>query len=130
MLSDSSFIDRLVAENRDRLHARYGEAAAILDGNGITYRRSNAAFFLWADLFSFWSPRLRPSASSRDAGLGATALEERLNEHLLSQKVFVTPGGSSGSEEAGWFRITFALDGDYLRQGLARVVSALKSFEL
>ncbi|KAF6785561.1 aspartate aminotransferase [Colletotrichum sojae] len=126
MLSDSSFINHFVAENRHRLRARYAEAAAILKRNGISYRRSNAAFFLWADLFSFWSPRLGSSYGSREV----IALEERLNQHLLSQKVFVTTGGSSGSEEAGWFRITFALDRDYVHEGLARVVLALKSFEV
>ncbi|KAF6795327.1 aspartate aminotransferase [Colletotrichum musicola] len=126
MLSDRSFINHFVTENQDRLRTRYAEAAAILKRNGISYRRSNAAFFLWADLFSFWSPRLGSSYSSREA----ITLEERLNQYLLSQKVFVTAGGSSGSEEAGWFRITFALGRDYVHEGLARVVLALKSFEV
>ncbi|KAF6818888.1 aspartate aminotransferase [Colletotrichum plurivorum] len=112
MLSDSSFINHFVAENRYRLRTRYAEAAATLKRNGISYRRSNAAFFLWADLFSFWSPRMGSSYSSREA------------------MAFVTTGGSSGSEEPGWFRITFALDRDYVHEGLARVVLALKSFEV
>jgi bifunctional pyridoxal-dependent enzyme with beta-cystathionase and maltose regulon repressor activities len=55
-------------------------------------------------------------------------LEDRLSEHFYKQKIFLAAGKSFGSEDAGWFRLTFALEQDYLDEGLRRVVTALETF--
>jgi bifunctional pyridoxal-dependent enzyme with beta-cystathionase and maltose regulon repressor activities len=133
MLSNSTFISDFVKKSQERLRTRYAETTATLDKFRISHRQSNAGFFLWADLFSFWSPRLSPQALyavSPGRCLTDVALETRLNDHLLSHKVFVAAGGSFGNEEAGWFRITFALDREIVAEGLDRVIMALNSFEL
>lgn len=135
LLSNCHLVDKFIKSNQEMLCASYEDATATLDKFGITYQQSNAAFFVWADLFSFWSPRLRPKPSSVTAddfpGSKETemALEVRLNEHLLDHKVFLSAGNSFGHEQAGWFRITFALDRDYLHEGLEQLAKALKSFK-
>ncbi|KAH6687356.1 putative 1-aminocyclopropane-1-carboxylate synthase [Plectosphaerella plurivora] len=126
-LRNKVFVNTFARLNRERLCARYTEATSLLARNGISYKQSNAAFFVWADLFSFRSSRneMKP----RSSGRGDEELEHRLNAHLLAHKVFIANGSSFGHEEAGWFRITFALDSEYLARGLERMLDALRSFE-
>lgn len=126
-MSDDRFVDRFIETNQARLGRAYTEATNFLIKHGISYRESNAAFFVWADLFSFWSDVAMVNGAPMDTRDVRT--EERLNAHLLANKVFVAAGSASGCEEAGWFRLTFALDRDYLRTGLERLVEALTSFQ-
>jgi aspartate/methionine/tyrosine aminotransferase len=48
-------------------------------------------------------------------------------ELLLKQKVFVAPGQGFGSEEKGWFRLVFSLDLETLKEGLERIIIALRN---
>lgn len=134
ILSSTEFVTNFIKTDHERLAEHYKRTTQFLSYHRISYRPSNSGFFVWADLFSFWSPRIvsketKNESSGRDS-IHQWELEDRLNEHLYKYKVFLAAGKSFGSEEAGWFRLTFALRQSYLDEGLRRVVEALETFNV
>ncbi|KAL0943186.1 aspartate aminotransferase [Colletotrichum truncatum] len=133
ILSNTDFVNSYLNSNQALLAAKYKKTIDFLGHHGISQKPSNAGFFVWADLFTFWSPRLG-SRTKADEALGEAAehqwaLEERLNATLLSNKVFLAAGSTFRTEEAGWFRITFAHDQGYLDEGLKRILKSLEEFK-
>lgn len=132
ILSDAKFVANFMTTNKLRITERYNRITRFLDHHRIAFRPSNAGFFLWADLFSFWSPRLGSTVANPKPPSGESSnrweLEDRLSECLLHHKVFLAAGKTFGNEDAGWFRITFTLDQGYLDEGLGRVLRALEHF--
>ena len=43
---------------------------------------------------------------------------------LMAQKVFIANGESFAGEEAGWFRVVFSQKGEYVVEGLKRMMRA------
>lgn len=132
ILSDTEFVTSFIKTDQQRLAEYYKRTTRFLSHHKISYRPSNSGFFIWANLFSFWSPRLDSKKAKNESSGGDSIqlweLEDRLNEQLYKYKVFLAAGRSFGNEEAGWFRLTFALKQSYLDEGLRRVVEALETF--
>ncbi|KAJ5365461.1 1-aminocyclopropane-1-carboxylate synthase C [Penicillium concentricum] len=108
----------IISQQNERLHAALENIAG--------------AFFVWADLFSFFKPRLGSgvgtSKSAQQVEENSWALEARLQETFLKHKLFTAAGSTFSHTEAGWFRLTFALDYDCLSEGLQRLLTALEEF--
>lgn len=132
ILSNTEFVTNFIQTNQRRLAESYRRTTDFLSHNKISYRPSNSGFFVWADLFSFWSPRLGSKGADDEVlergSVERWQLEDQLYEHFSKHKVFLAAGKSFGNQEAGWFRLTFALKQDYLEEGLIRVVGALQTF--
>ena len=45
---------------------------------------------------------------------------------LMAQKVFIANGENFAGEEAGWFRVVFSQKGEYVLEGLRRMVRAFE----
>lgn len=98
---------------------------------------SNAGLFMWIDLRRFLLPKsLRDKAEYGD--LKGTSLkadtyrarEARVAAICMENKVFVSPGALYAASEYGWFRITFTLAEDALREGLRRITAEIAFFLL
>ena len=72
---------------------------------------SNAGFFIWTNLSAY----LRP-----EDGDTPVEQERALNDRLFNGGVHVATSEAFFGEEAGWFRISFALDRDTLKLALKR----------
>ena len=45
---------------------------------------------------------------------------------LMAQKVFLADGETFAGEEAGWFRVVFSQKGEYVVEGLRRMMRAFE----
>ena len=84
----------------------------ILFSLELTHILRNAGFFIWIDL----SPYLGSPTEEKDGWI----LEKELNERLAKAGVLLASGGPYHSEKAGWFRLVFSWEREYLEEGLRR----------
>jgi aspartate/methionine/tyrosine aminotransferase len=118
ILEDAAWVQAYTRENRRQLSAHYEFVTVWARDNGITYAPGvNAAFFLWVDLGAAYL--------SRHPGEQTDSIDVEVMTALLGSKVFLASGKQFGSERPGWFRIVFAHEIDYLKEGLKRVLHAL-----
>ncbi len=119
VLEDTRWIEKYLAENRRLLAENYSLVAEWAKSNKIEYAPgASAAFFLWINFGRAYH--------ERHAVVDPDTAEKSFNELFLKHKVFVTPGSQYGSEEPGWFRLTFAHPQPVLREGLRRILRALE----
>ena len=125
ILSDNHFVKRLVQTILSRLAANYELTVQFLDTHDIPFRGgSNAGFFVWADLFAPLRRQMGQLWPEKDPWV----VEKNLHATLLKHKVFLASGQAFGSDVPGWFRIVFAHQETYLREGLKRIVQALSVY--
>lgn len=127
LLADGPFLAAFLAENRRRLRAAYGRAAAWLRFQGIPHAPASAGQFLFADFRPVLADvaRYGPALAVR----AEHTMEEReraLTAHLLTHGVAVMPGGACHLAESGWIRITFALREEEMRVAMRRIEDALE----
>jgi 1-aminocyclopropane-1-carboxylate synthase len=128
LLKDGAFTDAYITSNRQVLLEAYEFGAQALDGMGVPYvTTSNAALFIWCDLLTPYL-RQRPlrissaTADPRQLWLASGALEKSLD----NARVHVGVPDQFGSEQPGWFRLTFSRPRDQLREGLCRIRNVLE----
>ncbi|KAL4814642.1 pyridoxal phosphate-dependent transferase [Aspergillus spinulosporus] len=127
LLEDEGFVDQFIAENNKALAATYEYVVAFMKRHGIPYARgSNAGFFVWCDLLT---PYLQlQHAGSFDSSKSAKAIKNReLLDKLSRFRVHLGVGDDFGSEQTGWFRVTFSQSREQLDEGLRRIIDALRS---
>ncbi|OKL59590.1 hypothetical protein UA08_05350 [Talaromyces atroroseus] len=124
ILADEAFVDNYIRHNRAELAASYRYVVAFLQNHGIPYARgANAAFFVWCDLLTAYLRR-RPR---RPHGEDTAASCSELCGKLALRKIHLGNGEDFGSEQPGWFRLTFSQYRDQLDEGLRRIVQVLDS---
>ncbi|KAE8136762.1 pyridoxal phosphate-dependent transferase [Aspergillus pseudotamarii] len=127
ILEDEEFVDRYIKENYEKLSAAYNYVVTFLDDHGIPYARgSNAGFFVWCDLLTAYL-RIHPGSPPDDSDSAKWNRSRELAEKLTQHKVHLGVGDDFGSEQPGWFRITFSQHRVQLDEGLKRIVKALHS---
>ena len=110
VLSDSTYMDRYVARNRERLTASYALVVGYLRRYEIPYVPSRGSLFVWIDLSELLDD------DSREAEL---ALWEGI---FRSTGVLLTPGVGFGHAKNGLFRLVHAcVSPDVLRTAMARL---------
>lgn len=123
VLADEGFVASYIETNKARLEARYATTKDFLEANGIPYATGvNAGFFVWVNLFALFA--ISQGTSSDDLW----ALQDRLHNTLLEEKVFLASGSVFGSDAPGWFRIVFAHQEGLLLEGFARIKRAIDRF--
>ncbi|KAL2755384.1 hypothetical protein ACRALDRAFT_2041761 [Sodiomyces alcalophilus JCM 7366] len=127
LLSDTAFVESFIRTNSRLLSSRYVFTVRFLESHGVPYEKgANAGLFVWIDLLGYLATTIGARSS---AELGTEedrwALEARVQAALLKQRVFLASGAVFGSDRPGWFRIVFAHDEMYLRQGLKRIIDAM-----
>jgi DNA-binding transcriptional MocR family regulator len=93
------------------LRERYNICTNILRAQSIPYVAANAGFFVWADLSKYL--RLRDGSTPVER-------ERALNDMLFNGGIHLATSEAFFGEESGWFRISFAVDIEYLQLGLRR----------
>ncbi|KNG81498.1 putative aspartate aminotransferase [Aspergillus nomiae NRRL 13137] len=127
ILEDEEFVDRYIKENREKLAAAYNYVVTFLDDHGIPYTRgSNAGLFVWCDLLTAYR-RVQPNSPPDDSDSAKQNRSRELGEKLAQHRVHLGVGDDFGSEQPGWFRITFSQHRAQLDEGLKRIVKALHS---
>ncbi|KAE9448764.1 hypothetical protein C3L33_19339, partial [Rhododendron williamsianum] len=96
MLSDTSFTENYIRENRERLRKRYGMIIEGLKKAGIQCLEGNAGLFCWMNLSPFLE---NPTWENELEIWGKIVSEVKLN---------ISPGSSCHCSEPGWFRVCFA----------------------
>ncbi|CAG8357156.1 unnamed protein product [Penicillium salamii] len=117
VLEDRAFVSNFIAKSRQSLASGYLLTTSTLERSGINFiRGGNAGFFVYVDL--------SPYLAGEDI-----APEERefgLAQRILDAGVFLHPG-EEHSKDVGWFRLVFSQDEGTLKEGLRRLIGALKS---
>lgn len=103
------------------LAASYTYVVTFLQDHGIPYAPgSNSGFFVWCDLLTPYL-RARPDTSERAKWTSSRELAAK----LALYKVHLGSGDDFGSEQLGWFRVTFSQRRDQLDEGLKRIIQAI-----
>lgn len=119
ILEDEAWIDKYLAENRQKLSKNFEFVTKWAKQHEITYAPgANAAFFLWVDLGAAYQAK-HPERKPED-------LTQEVMDSLLRHKVFLASGKQFGSERPGWFRIVFSHQRELLEEGLRRIENALE----
>ncbi|KAJ9313285.1 hypothetical protein DTO271D3_6533 [Paecilomyces variotii] len=119
ILEDQEFVSSFISQARQSLASRYFIATSTLDKAGIRYvKGGNAGFFIYIDL----SPYLPPESAENPSH---QKREFALAQKLLDEGVFLHPGEEHAANP-GWFRLVFTQDEDILREGLRRLINAVK----
>ncbi|KAE8411907.1 pyridoxal phosphate-dependent transferase [Aspergillus pseudocaelatus] len=127
ILEDEEFVDRYIEENHEKLAAAYNYVVTYLDDHRIRYARgSNAGFFVWCDLLTAYL-RIQANGPPDDSDSAKWNRSRELAGKLAQHKVHLGVGDDFGSEQPGWFRITFSQHRAQLDEGLKRIVKALHS---
>ncbi|OJI98038.1 hypothetical protein ASPVEDRAFT_37475 [Aspergillus versicolor CBS 583.65] len=130
MLSDDTWVEPFIQTNRQRLAQNYTITIRLLERHRIPYKKGqNAGFFVWVGLFD----RLRREVDAAlEAGVPGTSestardLQNKLQETLLKQAIFLALGMDFGGDAPGWYRIVFAHEKEYPKLGLGRMINALR----
>lgn len=119
LLEDSEYTDWYIQQNQKKLSEAYSYTTTYLKQHGIEYATGcNAAFFVWMNLGKRYR-ELHPEAEDE-------AIEERIMQRLLQNKVFLATGFLFGSEKKGWFRIVITQGHEMLTKALERIVASLE----
>ncbi|KAE8373804.1 pyridoxal phosphate-dependent transferase [Aspergillus bertholletiae] len=117
ILEDQKFITQFTQQSCKSLASTYRIVTSTLNQEGINYvKGGNAGFFIYIDLSTYLPYPDRP----------AREREFALAQKFLDAGVFLHPGEEHG-KEAGWFRLVFAHEEEVLREGLRRLIGALRS---
>ncbi|CAG9950552.1 unnamed protein product [Clonostachys rosea f. rosea IK726] len=133
MLEDRTWLKGFLETKLMLMKENYQIATSFCRDHGIPFYEANAGLFLWLDLRHL----LLLHATSKGDGdnvlatkpPNAKVLQERENEIIdlcLRNGVMIAPGHVYMPEEYGWFRMTFTVKKDALREGLARLPRSLQ----
>lgn len=119
ILEDGVWMRRYIQENSRLLSRHYNFVVDWAIHNGIEhYPGANAAFFVMLNLGKVFR--------KQHPNLPALEAERLLNGLLLERKVFLVTGEDFGSEEPGWFRLTFAYPESWIAEGLRRILAVVQ----
>ncbi|GAQ44870.1 hypothetical protein AtubIFM56815_009359 [Aspergillus tubingensis] len=113
LLTDDRFLEEYNSTNRSRLAESYQFATRFLQAHNIPYVECNAAFFIWLNLGALTKSR--------------TTTDQDILARLRQEKVYIAPGSIYAAEETGWFRMVFAHPPHVLKEGLSRMIRAVRS---
>ncbi|OAG01875.1 putative acc synthase [Paraphaeosphaeria sporulosa] len=129
VLEDKQFLGDFKLENRKVLGKHCTMLRSFLDQHKIPYYdHVHAGVFVWVDLRRYLRGNSAPRPAISAAGINHDQ-EVELFKRFLGAGVVVSQGSSFGTEELGWYRISFAMDEQALNLGLQRLGNCLKSIE-
>ncbi|GLT46343.1 hypothetical protein SLA2020_201040 [Shorea laevis] len=112
MLSDDEFVDRFIAESKERLDKRHEDFTEGLKQVKIDCLNGTAGLFVWMDLHRL----LKDQSFEAEMELWKVIINEI--------KLNVSPGSSFHCSEPGWFRVCIAnMDDSTMKVALSRITN-------
>ncbi|CCT61193.1 hypothetical protein IAQ61_004988 [Plenodomus lingam] len=129
MLEDEQFLSHFKFENRKMLSKHCTILRSFLDQHNIPYYSNvHAGVFVWVDLRRYLHGNLATEQPNSAVDVHHDQ-EVKLFKRLLQAGVVISQGSNFGTEELGWYRISFAVEEQALNVGLQRLWTCLKSIE-
>ncbi|KAF1953531.1 putative aminotransferase class I and II family protein [Byssothecium circinans] len=129
MLEDEQFLDDFKLKNRKVLSKHFTILRSFLDQHNIPYYSNvYAGVFVWVDLRRYLHGNSAPEPATSAVDVNHDQGVKLFNRFLRAG-VVVSQGSSFGTEELGWYRISFAVEEQALNVGLQRLGACLKSIE-
>ncbi|KAL3448024.1 pyridoxal phosphate-dependent transferase [Aspergillus insuetus] len=125
MLEDRTWMQSFMSEKRRLMEMNRQIATSFLRECEIEYYETNAGLFLWIDLRHLLEPGSNKtmdtllSVDSADAH-SYKRRETRVAETCMRHGVLIASGHVYAPEEYGWFRLTFTVGEEALKEGLNR----------
>ncbi|KAI0420287.1 PLP-dependent transferase [Xylaria grammica] len=114
LLEDQDYIRSFLATSRARLLHNRLVAESLLSEAGVAFHdHGNAGLFMWVDL--------RPFLPVAETGGDGWAAQKLIAERLEQAGVVLQSGETYRAPRPGWFRLTFSLDEESLREGIRRL---------
>lgn len=120
ILEDEAWVDHFLATNRQRLASAYKVAIDELVRHGLDFIPANAGHFVTVDA--------RALLKKKKNGASLTIQDERwLWKNLLERGVYIASGHVFHTRSPGVFRVTFTIQEEKLRKGIAILAQVLQS---
>lgn len=120
ILEDEAWVDHFLATNKRRLANAYKVAVDALKHHGLEFIPANAGHFITVDA--------RSLLKERNNGPSPTIEDERwLWKTLLDRGVYIAAGHVFHTRYPGIFRVTFTIEEEKLRKGIAILAQVLQS---
>ncbi|KAI0116518.1 pyridoxal phosphate-dependent transferase [Nemania sp. FL0031] len=129
MLEDKEWIEEFMRKKTDSMVEQHRIIASFLREHNINYYESNAGLFVWVDLRRLVKSLAESQALLSSATPNSLPAESDYEQVVVTacgnNGVMIAPGNIYGSEEPGWFRITFTVGEGALKEGLERFRKSL-----
>ncbi|KAG0169387.1 hypothetical protein DFQ28_003693 [Apophysomyces sp. BC1034] len=120
ILEDEAWVDWFLATNKQRLAEAYQRATDLFDHRGVAYIPAQSGHYVFVDL--------RPTLRKNKASPPTTEDERLLWQTLLQSGVCVSPGHGYHIQEAGFMRVTFAMEWSKLEPALEKFCDIIDAF--
>ncbi|KAH8598679.1 pyridoxal phosphate-dependent transferase [Bisporella sp. PMI_857] len=127
MLEDTLWTQEFMLKKRKAMAEQYRFATSFLFERGVRYYEMNAGLCIWVDLrhllISKSSFQLSDYSALRVTSPNASVYKQRelrIAEICGINGVIIAPGHVYMAEEFGWFRVTFTVEEQALKEGLTR----------
>ncbi|KAK7570857.1 hypothetical protein V3481_018952 [Fusarium oxysporum f. sp. vasinfectum] len=133
MLEDRQWLQTFTEKKLELMVENHKIATSFFHDHGIQFYNTNAGLFIWMDLRYL----LTLQTSTGEADLSAISSEVntyKQQEIEIMEKgqgngVMIAPGHVYLAEEYGWFRLTFTVGKDALKEGLNRLWKTLQEIK-
>ncbi|KAI7771383.1 hypothetical protein LZL87_014361 [Fusarium oxysporum] len=133
MLEDRQWLQKFTEKKLELMVENHKIATSFFHDHGIQFYNTNAGLFIWIDLRYL----LTLQTSTGEADLSAISSEVntyKQQEIEIMEKgqgngVMIAPGHVYLAEEYGWFRLTFTVGKDALKEGLNRLWKTLQEIK-
>lgn len=119
LLENPETIERFTKTNQTRLAESYTVATEILHEHNVPFIPAQGGHFLWMDLSQFI-----PSSFKSAAALGDHEIEYRLWDAMVDGGVHVYPGDTFAERKVGFYRLSFSVPPEVLKEGLTRLFNS------
>ncbi|KAH7007778.1 pyridoxal phosphate-dependent transferase [Ilyonectria destructans] len=128
MLEDRQWLHKFMDEKATLMIENYHIVTSFFREHGIRYEEPNAGLFIWIDVRHLLLPQSASmqldfsvlAAESPEAKI-YEAREMSIANICIEHGVMIAPGHVYMSEEYGWFRVTFTVGKEALKEGLERL---------
>ncbi|KAH0420386.1 aspartate aminotransferase [Colletotrichum camelliae] len=127
MMDNQTWMESFMVKKTELMVENYRAATSFFREHNISYFDMNAGLFIWVDLRHLFSPsaldgKLKVQSESF---IAHQQRELEITDLCARHGVMIAPGSVYMPEEFGWFRVTFSLGKEALKEGLRRFARAI-----
>ncbi|PYI13134.1 PLP-dependent transferase [Aspergillus violaceofuscus CBS 115571] len=134
MLADKDWRTSFMHRKKELMEEHHRLTTAFFQQNRIPYCEMNAGLFIWIDLRHLIRSTCRASHPQLSASLALRSIDYKEREVKVAEicdknEVLIAPGHVYVPEEFGWFRVTFTVGKEVLKEGLQRLQMSIEEIE-